>query len=499
MTTDLPAHVRVAVIGGGFAGLGTAVRLRQEGVQDFVLLERGPGIGGTWRDNTYPGCACDVPSHLYSFSFAPNPDWSRSFSPQPEIHAYLERVAREQGVLPHCRFGVELEAADWDDAAGLWRLRTSAGDLTAQVVVAGCGGLVEPRLPDTEGLASFEGTAFHSARWDHDADLAGKRVVVVGTGASAIQFVPHLQRQAAHVTVLQRTPPWVLPRRDRRLTAAERAVYRHVPGAQKVARGAIFGLRELNLLAFTGKGRMRALAEKQALQHLASAVPDPALRAVLTPDYRIGCKRVLLSNDYYPALAQDNVTVVPHALERVLPHGVVAADGSTHEADVLVFGTGFQVMDIPVAHRLTGRTGQTLADAWGSSPQAHRGTTVTGFPNLFVLLGPNTALGHSSVVLMIESQIAYVMAALRSMAALDARSVEVREAAQRAWDAEVQQGLSSTVWAQGGCKAWYTNDAGRNFTLWPTHTYTFRGLLSRFDAESYEVRADRPSHSLESA
>jgi cation diffusion facilitator CzcD-associated flavoprotein CzcO len=494
---SLPSHVRVAVIGSGFAGLGTAVRLRQEGIEDFALLERGAGVGGTWRDNTYPGCACHVPSHLYSFSFAPNPGWSHTFSRQPEIHAYLEAVARDQGVLPHCRFGVELEAADWDEDAGVWRLRTSAGDLTASVVVAGCGGLAEPRLPDVPGLESFAGTAFHSARWDHAAPLEGKRIVVVGTGASAIQFVPHLQKQAAHLTVFQRTPPWILPRVDRAFGEGERAAYRRAPLLQQAARGGIYAVRELHLLAFTGRGRLRALAQNLAGKHLAASVPDPDLRAILTPDYEMGCKRVLLSNDYYPAVAAPNVRVVPHGVQRVLPQGVVAADGTVHEADVIVFGTGFQVMDIPVAHRITGRTGQTLADHWGDSPKAHRGSTVAGFPNLFVLLGPNTALGHSSVVLMIEGQIAYVMAALRAMERLKARSVEVRGAVQDAYDARLQEGLSTTVWAQGGCKAWYTNDSGRNFTLWPTHTWTFRSLTSRFDAESYEVLAEPSARHLE--
>jgi cation diffusion facilitator CzcD-associated flavoprotein CzcO len=485
--TSLPEHVRVAVIGAGFAGLGMAIRLRQHGIRDLVVIERGASVGGTWRDNTYPGCACDVPSHLYSFSFAPNPRWSHSFSRQPEIRSYLERVAEEFGVLPHLHLSTDLEAADWDESAQVWRLRTSRGDLSADVLVSGCGALVEPRLPAVPGLGSFEGTAFHSARWDHDADLTGKRIAVVGTGASAIQFVPYLQQRGAHVTVFQRTPPWIVPRRDREYSAREKAAYAHVPGLQKATRGAIYAFRELQLLAFTGKGRLRDLAEKGALKHLEDQVPDPELRKVLTPDYRFGCKRVLISNDYLPALSAANVTVVPHEVTEVRPHSVVGADGSEHEADVIVFGTGFSVMDIPVAHRITGRSGQSLTDHWADRPTAHRGTTVAGFPNLFLLLGPNTALGHSSVVLMMEAQMAYVLEALRTMEAYGATSVDVRAEAQDAYNVGLQEQLSTTVWNDGGCKAWYTNAAGHNFTLWPTHTFTFRKQTARFDAESYEL------------
>ena len=494
MEQPLPDHVRVAVIGSGFSGIGTAVRLLQEGIRDFVVLERAGTLGGTWRDNTYPGCACDVPSHLYSFSFAPNPDWTHVFSRQPEIRSYLERTAADFGVLPHLYVGTDVVAAHWDEPAQLWRLETTRGPLTAQVLVSGCGGLVEPALPAVPGLATFTGTTFHSARWNHEVDLTGKRVGVIGTGASAIQFVPHLQQTAGQVTVFQRTAPWVVPRRDRPLTAVEQRVFRRFPAAQQAARGGIYWARELQLLAFTGKGRLRAIAEKQALAHLARQVADPALREALTPDYRMGCKRVLISNDYFPAVAAPNVSLVPYGVTEVRGSTVVAADGSEHELDVLVFATGFQVMDLPVAHRLTGRSGETLAEHWQARPvTAHRGTTVAGFPNLFLLLGPNTALGHSSVVLMIEAQISYVVAALKAMDRHGAGSVDVRQSQQDRYNTDLQRQLATTVWSQGGCKAWYTDDSGHNFTLWPTHTYTFRQQTARFDEEAYELRASRLS------
>jgi cation diffusion facilitator CzcD-associated flavoprotein CzcO len=486
----LPGHVRVAVIGSGFAGIGTAVSLKARGVEDFVLLERADSVGGTWRDNTYPGCACDVPSHLYSFSFAPNPEWSHVFSRQPEIRAYLEQVTDDFGVRPHVHLDTDLVSGVWDDAALLWRLETSRGPLTADVVVSGCGGLVEPHYPEVPGVESFEGPAFHSARWDHSVDLTDKRIAVVGTGASAIQFIPELAKVAGAVVVFQRTPPWVIPRHDRVITDAERAAFRRLPVLQAAARSSIYWLRELNLLSFTRGGALRRAATKEALKNLEAAISDPDLRATLTPDYELGCKRVLLSNDYYPALAQPHVSVVTTGVSEVRERSVVDGNGVEHEVDVIVYGTGFRVMDIPVAHRLTGRDGRTLSEEWDKTgAEAHRGTTVAGFPNLFLLLGPNTALGHSSVVFMIEAQIAYVMRALDALQAYGGRAVEVRRAAQDAYNAELQQQLDTTVWNQGGCRAWYRDENGKNFTLWPTHTFTFKKQTSRFDAEAYELRA----------
>jgi len=486
----LPAHVRVAIVGAGFSGLGMAVRLLREGERDLVVLERADSVGGTWRDNNYPGCACDVPSHLYSFSFAPNPDWSRAFSRQPEIRAYLERVADEFGLRPHLHLQTDLVAGSWDDRALLWRLETSRGPMTADVVVSGCGGLVEPAMPDVPGLDAFAGPSFHSARWRHDVDLSGRRVGVVGTGASAAQFVPAIQPSVGHLVVFQRTPPWVVPRRDRPYPELQKRLFRRLPALQKAARSGQYWFREWNLLVFTGKGRLRTFFEGEARKHLAASVPDPVLRARLTPDYAIGCKRVIVSNDYLPALAQPNVTVVPGGIVEVRPHGVVDAHGVEHELDVLVYGTGFHVMDIPLAHRLTGREGRTLAEEWAKTgAEAHRGTTVAGFPNLFLLLGPNTALGHSSVVFMIEAQITYVAQALRALRASGLRALEVRRAAQEAYNAALQARLDTTVWNQGGCRAWYRDADGKNFTLWPTHTFTFRTQLSRFDGEAYELRS----------
>ncbi|SDN42188.1 Predicted flavoprotein CzcO associated with the cation diffusion facilitator CzcD [Geodermatophilus sp. DSM 45219] len=489
MTTPLPAHTRVAVVGSGFSGIGTAVALRRHGIADFVVLERASSLGGTWRDNTYPGAACDVPSHLYSFSFAPDPDWSHVYARQPEIRRYLERVAAEHGVLPHLHCDTDVLAGWWDDEALVWRLETSRGPLTADVVVSGCGGLVEPHLPEVPGTAGFRGPSFHSARWDHTADLAGKRVAVVGTGASAAQFVPELQEIADQVVVFQRTPPWVIPRADRAYTDRERRRFRRLPVLQRLSRSVQYLDREARLRALIGNGWLRALFERQSLSNLERQVPDPELRARLTPDYAIGCKRVIVSDDYLPALARPNVEVVASPVVEVRAHSVVAADGSEHPVDAIVYGTGFRVMDLPLAHRLTGREGRTLHEEWADGGvRAHRGTTVAGFPNLFLLLGPNTVLGHTSVVIMIEAQIRYVLAALTALERSGARAVEVRREAQEAYDAQLQAALTDTVWNAGGCRSWYRDEHGRNFTLWPTHTSTFIRQMRRFDAEAYALR-----------
>jgi cation diffusion facilitator CzcD-associated flavoprotein CzcO len=477
-------HHRVAIIGTGFSGLGMAIRLKQAGIDDFVLLERAGDVGGTWRDNTYPGCQCDVPSHLYSFSFAPNPNWTRTFSHQEEIWDYLRDCAERFEITPHVRLNHEVIDAAWDEEAGVWRLETSGGDLTAQVVVSGTGALSEPSIPELPGLESFEGAAFHSARWDHDFDLENKRVAVIGTGASSIQFVPRIQRQVESLTLFQRTPPWVLPHSDRPITDPERRAYGRLPLLQRVMRSSIYWARETFLLHFV-RPRFAKLPERMGRRHLRKQVPDPELRRKLTPDYTFGCKRALISNDYYPALTKPNVEVVTDGIAEVRPHSVVAADGTERDVDAIIFGTGFRVHDMPVIDRLRGRDGLSLAENWRESMQAFLGTTIAGFPNLFMLLGPNTGLGHTSVVVMVEAQIAYVMDALRAMDRHDWRTLEVREEVQRAYNERVQAGLRGTVWNAGGCASWYLDRSGRNTTLWPSFTWRFRERTRRFDPAAY--------------
>ena len=483
---------RIAIIGTGFAGLGMAIRLRQEDIDDFVVLEKADDVGGTWRENTYPGVQCDVPSHLYSFSFAPNPNWSRTFPLGDEIWDYLRECAVRYRVMPHIRFGEEVQSADWDDERQRWRIETADDTITAQVLVAGTGPLHEPSIPAVPGLDRFEGRMFHSAEWDHDHDLTGERVAVVGTGASAIQFVPRIQPKVSRMHVFQRTPPWIMPHPDRALSPLEHRIYRALPPAQLAMRGAVYWARETFVLGFMDR-RLAKLPERVALKHLRDQVPDPELRRDLTPDYTIGCKRVLLSNDYLPALMQPNVELVTDGIAEVRASSVVTAGGSEREVDTIIFGTGFRVTDPPSADLMRGRDGRTLAETWRGTMEAHLGTTIAGFPNLFFLVGPNTGLGHNSIVFMIESQLNYVLDALRTMDARGAGSIDVRPDVQARYNAAIQKRLRNTVWNTGGCASWYLDHTGHNTTLWPGFTWPFRRLLRRFDLDHYELRPPVPA------
>ena len=493
MTDGPPTRVRVAIVGSGFAGIGMAIHLERAGVDDFVILERAKDLGGTWRDNSYPGCACDVESHFYSFSFAPNPDWSRKFAPQPEIWSYLRRCAEEFGIVSHIRFGHDVTGARWDEGAQEWIVATNRGELRASVLVLGNGPLSDPVIPDLPGLASFAGPAFHSAAWRHDVDLTGRDVAVIGTGASAIQFVPLIQPAVRHLHLFQRTAPWVLPRHDRPIPAARRRLYRMLPPVQRLARAMIYLRRELFLLLFRHP-RWMARGEAVARRGLRKWIADPVKRKHLTPDYTMGCKRVLLSDDYLPALAMPNVDVVTSPLREVRRHGIVDADGVEHRADVIIFGTGFRPTDPPLAPCIRGRDGRTLADAWQGSPQAYLGTMVAGFPNLFILLGPNTGLGHSSVVFMIEAQIAQVMLVLREMRRRRVAALEPSAAAQAKFVGDVEQRMRGTVWVAGHCRSWYLDRTGRNSSIWPDFTWRFRRRLRRLVAGDYVTVAPPAPH-----
>ena len=481
--------ITVAIIGSGFGGIGMAARLRRAGITDVVLLERAADLGGTWRDNSYPGAACDVPSHLYCFSFAPNPGWTRSFSPQPEIWEYLRRVAADEGVTGQIRFGAEVTAARWDPAAHVWRIETTSGTLTARFLITATGPLSDPLIPGIPGLGTFAGAVFHSATWDHDYDLTGRNVAVIGTGASAIQFVPRIQPLASRLTVFQRTPPWILPRRDRKISQIEHWLFRQVPVTQRIARAGVYLGRETYALGFVKNPEIMRKAEVLALRHLHRQVGDPDLRARLTPSYRMGCKRILISSDYYPALTQPNVSLVTDGIIEIREKSVVTGDGTVYDADTLIFGTGFHVSDFPMAQRIFGADGVSLAQRWSAKPAqtAFRGTTAAGFPNLFVLTGPNTGLGHTSQVFMIEAQIRYVASALRHARRHGIERIEVRPASQAAYDREVQRKMRPTVWMTGGCKSWYLDADGRNVSLWPDFTWVYAWQTRRFDPPNYDL------------
>jgi cation diffusion facilitator CzcD-associated flavoprotein CzcO len=478
-------HVDVAIVGSGFAGLGAAVRLREAGREGFLVLEKGDTLGGTWRDNTYPGCACDVQSHLYSFSFAPNPDWTRTFARQPEIRAYLEQVADRFGLRDRIRFGAEVTAARW--AGRHWELQLAdRSQVHARAVVWGTGALHEPSVPDIPGLDEFAGTAFHSAQWRHDHDLTGRRVAVIGTGASAIQFVPAIQPRVGSLVLFQRTPPWVLPKPDRPIPAVVRRLYRAAPAAQKLQRSLIYARNEALVSGFR-KPRRMALVERFARAYVRRTFADrPDLAAKLIPDFTIGCKRILMSNDYYPALKRPNVDVVTEKIVQVTPDAVVTADGAEHAVDTIIFGTGFAVSaGLGKSVPITGRDGVRLAD--GGAVEGFLGTTIAGFPNLFVLTGPNTGLGHSSMVYMIESQLNYVLDALRLVDERSAAAIDTRRDRQDAYNAALQRKLDGSVWTAGGCASWYLDDDGRNRTLWPGYTFDFRRRTRKVRPADHEL------------
>ncbi len=476
-----------AIVGSGFSGIAVAVELRRAGLDDVVVLERGSALGGTWRDNRYPGCACDVPSHLYSFSWAPNAEWSRTFAPQGEIRAYLERCADAFDVRRHVRFGCEVVEASWDEAAAGWRLRTRSGEvLDATVLVLAVGALSNPALPRFPGRERFRGPQFHSARWDPAFDPRGKRVAVVGTGASAVQFVPRIQPDVERLYVLQRTPPWILPRRDRAFRGWERAVLRGVPGARWLYRQAIYWRLDARALAFEHPRLMR-LVERRARRHLARSIPDPVLRERLTPRYTPGCKRILLSDDYYPALAQPNVELVAEPVAGVDERGLALEGGRRLEVDAIVYGTGFRVHDHLGGMAVVGRGGARLAARWAEGAEAYLGTAVAGFPNLFLMTGPNTGLGHNSMIVMIEGQARYAVRAIRLLRERRLASVEVRPEAQAAYNAWLRRRLPRSVWSSG-CRSWYHDERGRNTTLWPGSAAGFRARTALLRSGDFDLR-----------
>ncbi|WP_282784339.1 MULTISPECIES: NAD(P)/FAD-dependent oxidoreductase [unclassified Nocardia] len=481
-------HSRIIIVGSGFSGLGMAIRLSQQGHDDYLVLERGHDVGGTWRDNTYPGAACDVPSQLYSYSFALNPDWSRSFSKQPEIQRYIQGVADKYGVRDRHIFGCEMTGAQWNDAAARWEIQTSQGAFTADILISAVGALCEPNLPDIKGINEFQGEIFHSARWDHDADLTGKRVAVIGTGASAIQIVPNIAKQVAHLDVYQRTAPWLLPRMDRPYLAPEKLAFKYIPGVQALSRAAIYAARETQVVGLAKFPPAMRILETIARAKLFAEVRDPELRRKVTPNFRIGCKRMLISNDYYPALSRDNVDVVTDGIKEITGNSIVTKDGAEREVDAIVVATGFHVTDSPVFETIAGRDGRTLAEVFDATgQQGYKGSTIHNYPNMFFLLGPNVGLGHTSMVYMIESQINYIADAVATIDKQGLRTVEVRQDVQDAFNAELQKKLVGSVWSTGGCASWYLDKHGNNTTLWPDFTFRFRSLLEKFDVAAYDT------------
>jgi cation diffusion facilitator CzcD-associated flavoprotein CzcO len=491
MIEELPHH-EVAIVGTGFAGLGMAIRMRQEGIEDFVVLERASTLGGTWRDNHYPGCACDVPSPLYSFSFAPNPRWSHMYAHSDEIRAYMEECADRYGVRPHIHFDSEFTGARWDGELQRWTV--SIGGVPAlrtRFLVGGFGGLNRPTFPEIDALESFEGPVFHSAQWDHSVQIEGKRIGVIGTGASAIQLVPQVAKRAGHVTVFQRTPAWVLPKADRPITDLEKRLYARVPAVQKAIRTVIFGITEALALGLTRRPEAMRGPELLSRAYMRAVVKDEGKRRALTPDYRLGCKRILFSNDYFAGVARENVSIDTAGIARVTPAGVITADGELHELDALVCGTGFAIEEVFTGLDLHGEHGVSLQDAWAGGIEAHRGTTVAGFPNAALLSGPNTGTGSTSQVYMIESQIEYVLQMIGIIRARGVGAIAVRPEAQAASNADLQRRMQRTVWLRGGCKSWYLDEQGVNRTLWPGTATEYRNSIRALAEDEYLLEPAR--------
>ncbi len=477
----------VAIIGSGFGGLAAAVRLKQSGVEDLVVFEKSHDVGGVWRENTYPGAACDVPSHLYSLSFAPKADWSRRFAPQAEIHQYLRDVARDLDVLRHIRFGSEVLSAAFDEETGTWRLTLSGGaEHEVDVLIAATGQLSRPSTPDIPGLDRFEGTLFHSARWEHDHDVTGERVAVLGTGASAIQFVPAITPRTAALTVFQRSAPYVLAKPDRAYRERAKQAFARVPGLLRLSREANYFSNELRSLGFNTEPRLLFAHKARYRKHLRRVVPDPVLREKLTPTDPMGYKRILMSNDWYQALQLPHVDVVRDRIAEVRPHSIVTVDETEREVDTIVLGTGFAATEFLLPMRITGCGGRDLHEEWKDGASAYLGTVVPGFPNLFVLYGPNTNLGHNSIIVMLEAQVGWVVQGILALRHRRARWLDVRRDVAEAFDAWVQERVGHTVFA-GGCRSWYLTESGRNTQNWPASTLTFRRRLRRFRIEDFEA------------
>jgi cation diffusion facilitator CzcD-associated flavoprotein CzcO len=482
--TAIP-HVRIAIVGAGLSGLGMAIQLKQSGITDFTILERASDVGGTWRDNTYPGCACDVQSHLYSFSFALNPNWSHAYAPQSEILDYLHDCVVRFKLNAFIKWNSTLLDATWDDTTQQWFLETEQGPLTAQFLILGQGPLSAPATPAIPGIDTFQGTIFHSATWNHKHSLQGKRVAVIGTGASAIQIIPQIQQLANHLTLFQRTPAWIMPRHDHPIPIWQRSLFRAMPFTQRIARSAIYWMREITGLAMVYQPKILQRAQNAALTHLNNQVRDPELRAKLVPSFTMGCKRILLSDDFYPAITQPNITLETQRIREIHDHSIVTDDGNEHSVDTIILCTGFHVVDAPIASLINGRGGKTLSQHWSSRQQAYLGTTVAGFPNLFLMLGPNTGLGHTSMIYMIESQVKYILDCLKAMQRQQIQAVEIQPDIQASFNEKLQQKMRHTVWMTG-CKSWYLDANGHNTILWPGFTVEYRQKTRRFDMQHYK-------------
>jgi cation diffusion facilitator CzcD-associated flavoprotein CzcO len=476
----------IAVVGGGFGGIGAVVMLRRAGYEDVTVFERGERVGGVWNHNTYPGAACDVPSHLYEFSFEPNPSWSRRYAPQSEIQAYLEDVARRHGVLDRIRTSTEVTSASWDEQSAKWLLQTSAGPHEADILLTACGQLSVAKLPPVPGLESFEGPAFHTSQWRHDVELAGKRVAVIGTGCSAVQAVPAIQPLVEHIDVYQRSPGWTIPKMDFPYSERAQRLFARFPLLQRLDRTAIFAFMELGALGMTSRRWILRAFRAVGRSQINKAIKDPELRAKVTPSDEIGCKRIMLTDEWYPTLAKPNVELITDPIREITPGGVRLADGSERRADVLVLATGFQTHGFVAPMEIAGSDGRTLAEEWAQAPRAYLGMSVPGFPNLFLLYGPNTNGGTGSVIYTIEAGVSHVIAALGELERARSRRIEIRRHSAEDFDRELRTALAGTVW-HTGCTSWYVDENGNDPNQWPWLWSAYRRRTARLEPGAYQL------------
>jgi len=480
---------QVGIIGAGFGGLIAALKLKHSGRSSFVIFERAAEIGGTWRDNVYPGCACDVPSLVYSIATEPNPDWNSAFSKQPDILRYLKNVVAKNDLAEHIRFDSDITGLEFLEEEGCWQVTDRNGAMTTvKMIMLATGPLNRPVIPNFKGLETFKGKKFHSSAWDNTCDLKGKRVAVIGTGASAIQIVPNIAPEVAHLSVFQRTPAWIAPRNDRKISSFEKTLFNYFPFMQRGFRELRYWLAEFLGKAFVGNETVSKLSSSIALQKLKKEVNDQKIRQKLTPQYKIGCKRVLLSDDYYPAFNRPNVQLITDPIDQITANGIVTTDGNIHPIDVIVFATGFEAADIKVYTKILGKNGTNLIDLWAmTGAQAYHGTTVSGYPNLAFILGPNTGLGHNSVLHMMESQMTYILQYLTLLEnSGDTAYLDIQEAIQKAYNENLQKQFDGTVWASG-CRSWYMNKNGLNTTLYPRLTVQYRKETEKINKNDYQI------------
>mgnify|MGYP000591117362 CR=1 FL=1 len=478
----------VIIIGTGFGGLGMGIKLKESGINNFLILEKANDVGGCWRENSYPGAACDVPSHLYSFSFEKNANWSRKYAPQSEIHAYLKHCAQKYALMQHIQFSTELASAIFNEKEVCWELETTQGQhYTTKSLITACGQLSQPAYPKIKGIEKFKGKKMHSALWDDEYSFEGKHIAVIGTGASAIQFIPPLAKQAEHLTVFQRSAAYVIPKDDRPYIMLEKRLFKRLPKTQELSRQQIYLKLESNVLGFSWLKPLMKKAELQFKKQLNKSIKDKALRDKLSPDYPIGCKRILLSNDYFPSFARSNVSLITENIEEVTTDSIVLKDGSSHQVDTIVYGTGFRATEFLSPLKILGENGADLNQSWKNGAEAYLGINVSGFPNFHMLYGPNTNLGHNSIVYMLESQINYILQTLELMDKKRIKSLNVKEHIQDNFNRRLQEKLKKTVWDQN-CDSWYKTESGKNTNNWPGFTFIYRLLTSRVDISQYDVK-----------